>query len=351
MPKLPTLAVAFVFGISLIWCQATMAAEAITCRANKPIQYESFVPLGGIEQWITIKGDNCANPIILILHGGPGNPLSPFADTIFAGWSKEFTLVQWDQRGAGKTFGRNQPSEDSVLTLPRMRDDGIELAQFLTQRLGQKKVILMGSSWGSVLAVHIAQAKPELFHAYIGSAQLVHAQQNLAASYTQTLALARAAGDEKTSASLTTLGPPPWTNPRNIGILRRATRAYEAKTSTPAPPSWWQPAAAYNTAPIQAAYSAGEDYSFIQAIGIKGGGMLSTVDLNQLGSQFALPVFLLHGTQDLVTVPDIAQHYFERLSAPQKEFILIPKTGHDPNPALLEAQLALLRKRVLPLIK
>jgi pimeloyl-ACP methyl ester carboxylesterase len=195
---------------------------------------QGFVPIGGQEQWVTLNGEDCKKPAILFLHGGPGNPLSPFAQNLYGSWAKDFTLVQWDQRGAGQTFGRNPGTAESILTLDQMVNDGIAVAEWVGQRLGQKKLILMGSSWGSVLGVHMAKRRPDLFHAYVGTAQMVSYQANEAASYAQTLALATAADDKKTVAALQAIGLPPRTDPRAFGVLRRAIRAYEGKASTPA---------------------------------------------------------------------------------------------------------------------
>ncbi|WP_300751082.1 alpha/beta fold hydrolase, partial [Janthinobacterium sp.] len=156
------------FGLA----QAAQASPTPPCtKADAAIHEQGYVPINGIEQWITINGARCGNPVILFLHGGPGNPLSPFADNIYSGWEQDYTLVQWDQRGAGMTYGKNRPTEDTKLSLEQMRDDGIAVATYLQQHLGQQKVILMGSSWGSILGVYMARARPDLFHAYIGTAQ------------------------------------------------------------------------------------------------------------------------------------------------------------------------------------
>jgi len=87
-----------------------VAAQTLQVRAPERVKEEMFVRIGGIDQWITIKGDDRNNPVLLFLHGGPGDALSPFADAMFAGWEKDFTLVQWDQRGAGRTYGKSDPS-------------------------------------------------------------------------------------------------------------------------------------------------------------------------------------------------------------------------------------------------
>ena len=192
----------------------------------------------------------------------------------------------------------------------------------------------------------MARSRPDLFHAYIGTGQLVSHLENLASSHRQILVLTRAHDDAKTRAAVEALGPPPWTNPRSFGILRRATRAYEAKTSVPAPAAWWIPAAAYATPEAQAAYEGGEDYSYLQFVGLEGNGMLSRVDLPALGTTFDLPVFIVQGADDLVTTPEVAKRYFDGIVAPRKDYILLPRTGHDPNAAMIDAQYDILSNRI-----
>jgi pimeloyl-ACP methyl ester carboxylesterase len=323
------------------------------------------VQIGGIEQWVTISGTNCANPVVLIVHGGPGNPMTPYSDAIYGAWTKKFTVVQWDQRGAGRTYGSNrllaerdsskwtpeQMEELPALSIARLTQDGVEVASYAAARLSQRKVILVGGSWGSALGVHMARARPDLFHAYLGTGQMVHHTENELSTYEKLLGMARAAQDAKTVTDLETLGAPPWKNPRAFGIVRKATRIYEAKTTTPPPKSWWIPADLYATREAELDYEAGEEYSFLQFVGFQGNGMLSTIDLHKLGTTFDIPVFLLQGTEDLVTTPAVAKRYFDTITAPVKDFILLPKTGHDPNETMLDTQLKTLTLRVLPLIK
>ena len=331
---------------------APAAQDVIACSsAAQKIDEQRFVAIGGIEQWITISGTRCSNPVVLVLHGGPGNPMSPYAHNIYGAWEQDFTLVQWDQRGAGRTFGRNPASAETALTIERMTQDGVELAAYLSRYLKTRKIILLGGSWGSVLGVHMALSRPDLFHAYVGTGQLVSNRQNMESSVRKLLALARTAGDSKTAATIEALGAPPWTDPRSFGILRRATRIYEAKTSTPAPKAWWVPAPLYATAEAEASYERGEEFSYIQSVGLKGNGMLSNLDLQKLGVTFAIPVFLLQGSEDLVTTAEVAKQYFDRIAAPKKEYRLLAKTGHDPNPTMIDAQFDILKTRVLPLVR
>jgi len=333
----------------LLLCAPFDAPAAPSCQGSEPVNEAGYVAIGGIEQWVTIRGNSCANPVVLFLHGGPGNPLSPYAERIFAAWEADFTLVQWDQRGAGRTFGHNPPPAE--LTIATMTEDGIALTGYLRTRLGQPKVILVAGSWGTVLGVHMALARPDLFHAYVGAGQLVNYRENQAASYRQLLTRARAARDGETVAAIEAMGPPPWTNPRNAGILRRATRIYERQTTIAAPEGWWTPAPAYADAATQVALEASDDFSYLQFVGTAGNGMAATIDLPRLGLTFGMPVFILAGAEDLVTVPSVARRYFDSLSAPRKEFRLLASTGHDPNAALVAAQYDILETRILPYIR
>lgn len=331
--------------------QAAPASAPACASAAQPVREQGYVPINGIEQWITITGARCGNPVILFIHGGPGNPLSPFADAIYGSWQQDYTLVQWDQRGAGMTYTKQRPTEDMPLSLEQMRDDGIAVARYLQQHLGQQKVILMGSSWGSILGAYMAKARPELFHAYVGTAQVVDSRQNLADMYGRVLALAQAANDAPTVEKLAALGPPPWRDPRNFGILRRFDRKYEALVTDAPPKHWWQPAPFYATPQALMDAEAGDDYSYIQFIGMRGDGMFSRVALPALGTRFDLPVFIVMGEEDLLTSAPIARAYFDSITAPHKSFTLVKRAGHDPNQAVLDAQWRVLREQVAPLLR
>ncbi|MFC5435152.1 alpha/beta fold hydrolase [Rhodanobacter umsongensis] len=329
---------------------AGIAPACVSAKKGK-LDDRSFVVIGGIEQWVTVKGDSCANPIILFISGGPGNPLSPYSDAVYGAWSKDFTLVQWDQRGAGMTYGRSPPAAGAALTIKQMSDDGAELAAYLARRYGKKKVILWGSSWGSILGVHMAKAHPELFYAYLGTSQLVSNRENEAISYAGLVALARAADDKAALAVLEGVGAPPWTDPRSFGKVRRVIRKYEAKVTTPPPAAWWKPAAEYTTPKALTDYEAGEDYSFINFVGMHGDGMASQVDLPKLGTDFAIPMFFVEGAHDLLATPGVAKRYYDSLKAPQKAMVVLEHAGHDPNQDVVDAEYKMLKERILPLTK
>jgi pimeloyl-ACP methyl ester carboxylesterase len=316
--------------------------------AGRGIYEDMFVPIGGIPQWITIKGNDKANPVILFLHGGPGNALSPFADSMFAGWEKDFTLVQWDQRGAGRTYTKNGPSVEPTMTLERMTDDGIEVAEFLKKHLGKDRIILEGGSWGSVLGIRMAHARPDLFTAYVGTAQVVNWHANLAAGYTRVLALARTAKDQTAIDALTAIGPPPWDKVAVWPKYRKWQRLYQAKIAT-APPAFQTLSPAYASPEEQAQGEAADDFSFLHFWGPTLSGPFTEVDLPALGTDFRIPIYIVQGEEDLTTTPDLAKAYFDSLKAPRKKFILVPRTGHEPSLALLASMHTLLLDEVRPL--
>jgi pimeloyl-ACP methyl ester carboxylesterase len=342
----------FVAGcLAVLLAAGTAAAVEARNRASpaKPmkasaIAEEGFVPIGGIEQWITIKGSDRSHPAILFVDGGPGNPQSPFARAIYGAWEKDFVLVQWDQRGAGKTYGRSKPAESEALTMELMAADGIEVAEHVLRRLGKKKIIMMGTSWGAALGAHMAKSRPDLFYAFVATSPLISGKQNEAASYTAVTEAARQAKDEKTLAALEAIGAPPWENLRYFGVLRRAARLYESNRAWPAPPSWWEPAPGYDSPQARADWTDGEDYSFFQFVGLKGDGMLWKLDLPALGGTFKLPVYFIQGEEDLVTLPEVTKQYFDNIVAPAKEFVLLPRTGHETSPPIINAQRRVLEK-------
>jgi len=129
-------------------------------QAKSPIDETGFVSIGGLEQWLAIQGQDAGNPAILYLHGGPGEAQSPFLDA-FAPWEHDFTVVNWDQRGAGKTFEKNGEATPD-LTLDRLTADAVEVTRYALNRLGKRKLILVGQSFGAMLGLMVAKRAPEL---------------------------------------------------------------------------------------------------------------------------------------------------------------------------------------------
>lgn len=138
----------------------------------KGIDEGMYVHLGGIDQWITIRGEDRQNPVLLFVHGGPGDVTNPWSYAYFAPWEKYFTVVQWDERGAGRTLTKAGPSVATTMTLDRMTQDGVELSEFLRKHLGKDKIILVAHSFGTILGLRMVGARPDLFYAYVGTGQV-----------------------------------------------------------------------------------------------------------------------------------------------------------------------------------
>lgn len=313
-----------------------------------PIKKEMFVPIGGIDQWITIKGDDQNNPVVLFLHGGPGDALSPFADALFQGWEKDFTLVQWDQRGAGRTYSKNGASIEPTMTVQRMAQDGIEVAEYLTKQLNQKKIILEGESWGSVLGIYMAHARPDLIYAYIGVAQVVNWQEGLFAGYRHVLDLAHIAGNQEAITALTALGTPPWHSVSKWPVYRKWERVFQTKLVT-APPAPMSISPEYGSPQERSQYEEADDFSFLHFWGRELSGPLTAVDLLSGATNFAVPIFVIQGEEDLTASPVIAKCYFDAITAPKKQFVLVPGTGHEPSTTELETLFSVLTEQVRPL--
>ncbi|TYA74705.1 alpha/beta fold hydrolase [Seonamhaeicola marinus] len=315
---------------------------------TKSINESSYLLIGGIEQWVTIRGNDISKPVILFLHGGPGSTMSQFENTMYGSWEDDFILVNWDQRGAGRTYGRNAPSkldekyiQNTPLTVDRMTRDGIELSQYLISHLKKDKIILVGTSWGSILGMEMLLKKPELFKAYLGHSQVVNPSESFKCAYEKTRELSQLAKDSVSLKKLKSLGKPPYKNARSTGQLLRIVKKYERANSTPAPNNWFKIASEYdNEIDAKSRYD-GDDYSFcyfagFEKIGIK--SMVLGIDYKRSGLNIKIPIYLIQGEQDILTPKELTKPYFDSITAPLKKYILLPNAAHGHNQAVVDAQ-------------
>ncbi|MFV8342674.1 alpha/beta hydrolase [Flavobacterium sp. XS2P39] len=340
--------------ICILYFSLPIAISAQT----KSIHEEKFVKIGGIEQWITINGQDISKPVILFLHGGPGSVMSPYDSTIYGAWEKDFILIQWDQRGAGRTFGKNAPAElnedywiENPLTVEQMAEDGIALSKYLIEHLGKQKIIIVGTSWGSVIATTMALKNPSLFYAYVGHSQIVNPSENLVATYQKTYKIAQDANDQESIDKLKLIGVPPYDNAKNAGQLFRVIKKYEKKNSLPSPDSWWKLAPQYDNETDSKYREEGDDYSFINYIGHKKlgiKGMISSVNFLANGSDFKIPVYLIQGQEDILTPNEITKVYFDKIKAPKKEFFLVPGAAHGHNQSIIDTQYKIVKEYISP---
>ena len=318
------IAIALVAALALLYraFRQHENAQAFAIPSHDGINEAMFIHVGGIEQWITIRGQVRRNPVILLLHGGPGLATSMLGEW-FVPWEKQFTVVQWDQRGSGKTFGlygRSTPN----MNLSRIVSDGLEVANFLRHHLHKNKIIILGHSWGSILGVSMAAARPELFSAYVGMGQVVGPESETAA-YNMALASAQRAGDKKDEAALRAIGPPPYGSvdqmvaARNLeGVFAPAAERKFLMRSVPT--AFFAPG--YTLGDIYA-NAAGGLYSLAQLY-----KSMSNFDARKLATKFPMPVIFIQGSVDIATPTPVVRSYFDTLTTPNKQFIVLPGDGH-----------------------
>ena len=185
-------------------------AEQFAISSAKGIDESSFVTIGGIEQWVTIRGQDRDNPVLLFVHGGPGDVTNPWSFRLFAPWEEHFTVVQWDERGAGRTLRKSGPAIAPTITVDRMVQDGIELSEYLRKHLGKDKIIIVAHSFGSILGLGMVRTRPDLYYAYVGTGQVADETRNYSVAYDALLKKARAVGNQRAIDELTKVGPPPY---------------------------------------------------------------------------------------------------------------------------------------------
>lgn len=164
--------------------------------------------LGGIDQWVMIRGESVANPPLILLHGGPGLSETGLFRYFNAPLERSFTVVYWDQRGAGKSFDRAIPR--SSMTVEQFISDLDELVDIACELPDKTKVVILGHSWGSALGVLYAARFPEKVAAYVGSAQVGDWEAGEAGSYEWALAEAQRVGNRRAVRKLRAIGPPPY---------------------------------------------------------------------------------------------------------------------------------------------
>jgi len=171
------------------------------------------IPVGGTQQWISVRGRDSRNPIILMIHGGPASPEMQTSWTWQSDWEDYFTVVQWDQRGSGKSYVANDPATIApTLSLKQISADAAEVVRYLRGRYGKEKVFVIGHSWGSLVGLTLARQHPEWLYAYIGMGQVISGKDNERVGYQLTLKLAEAQKNAAAVAELKSIAPYPETD-------------------------------------------------------------------------------------------------------------------------------------------
>jgi len=316
------------------------------------------VTLGGTRQWVSIRGMNRANPVLLFIHGGPGTPMMPLTWAYQAPWEDFFTVVQWDQRGVGKNaVTSDREALKPTLNNERIIADAEEMTAWVRKRLGKEKIVVMGYSYGTSIALALAQRRPEWLHAYVGVGQMSGNGSGEEYLYKRLLELATNAKNEEALRELKAIAPYPgpgrtmadtllvrkWARRFNGGWYGKPT--FDLLFSLPD----WAPE--YTQADVDAQEKATQWFSRTVMANSRAQAASAAPEGPNASDRktFKVPVVMIMGRNDLHTPYEPAKAFFDSLEAPHKRFITLERSAHVPM--LEEPGLFLLSliQEVLPL--
>lgn len=306
-----------------------------------------FVDIHGIEHWLTIRGADRTNPVLLML-GGPGAAFSMFTP-LYASWEQHFTVVQWDQPGAGATQGKNGDATTGPLTIERLVRDGVAVLELVCARLGKQRVAVIGFSGGSILSLTIASRRPDLLSACVGSGQIVDWARQDAASYRLVLEHSRAVGNAAAVAELEQIGAPPYPDTATDAVKSKHAGAFTAAETAAlldVLPALQAPAA--DARYIARGVPLGDPRTLSVAAYDKLRADIVTFDARRLGRRFLVPMFFFQGEHDMFTVTPAVRDYLDEVEAPRKLLAMVPDAGHGTF-LMSGALLQLLLEHVRPL--
>lgn len=333
----PVAVVAVISGLLVVALAAIAASQVfastppITDGDGRPLPNSiatlERVSLNGSTQWISIRGRDRNNPVLLFLAGGPGGSQLATARHALGGLEEHFVVVNWEQPGAGKSF---DSVERSTLTPERYISDARELVLYLRQRFGVEKVYVLGESWGSVLGIWMVQRDPELFHAFVGTGQMVAFLETDEIGYEFALRWAEERGDTRKVEQLKRQGPPPYYgNDVARKQLAYLLDTYAYMNQDPAI------IGGFNTVRDLAS----PEHGLYDKLNWARGPLdtlnvvypqLWEVDLRTQATRLEVPVYFFIGRHDVNAPPTLTEAYYDLLSAPHKELVWFEHSGHSP---------------------
>ncbi len=310
------------------------------------------IPVNGVRQWVLIRSEDVANPIVLFVHGGPGTSQLTLVRRNARPLEKHFTVVDWDQRGAGKSFAAGD--DGRRMSIDDFADDVADLAATLARRFRQETVLLVGHSWGTVIGLLAVARHPELFSGYVGIGQMSNAAESERLSWEWTLEQARAAGDAAAVAILERSGPPPYTGAdwrskfmserRLLGTFGGEYRGSRSGAF----------GVVLRHLLLSREYTLLDRVNFFRGIFRSVATLMPEVfrsDLFLRVPEVQVPVWFCLGRHDYEVPSTLAAQYFKHLRAPRKELVWFEDSAHMPNTEEKEKFNAFMVERVLPTLK
>lgn len=289
------------------------------------------VQLGGVDQWLIIRGHDVHKPVLLFLSGGPGASEAGRVLRFNAALEQHFVVVIWEQRGCAKSYPSRHPL--SALTVDQYAADIIELTDMLRTRFAEEKIYLVGHSWGTIIGARAAQARPELFYAYIGTAQMVNVRETDQMIYDMVLAHSHQSGDVKFAQTLETQGPPPYFGSNPIKpyatLFGREYQLFEVPNIKNA--EYRRDGDAITLMLKQPEYGWLDRAYYL--LGLMNTfnvvyPQLQEMDLRHDATRFDLPVYIVLGRHDMNNPSALPEDYFNLLEAPSKQLIFFENSGH-----------------------
>ena len=311
---------------------ATIIAEARRIANPRGVEQLEKVRIGGIDEWVSIRGTDRRNPVLLYIHGGPGYVSIPMSWWFARGLEEYFTVVQWDQRAAGKTYLLTDPAKiASTVTTERIIGDVEEMTRWVLRDFGKDKIFVLGHSYGSFLGLQVAERHPEWFYAYIGVCQSINGPENERRGWRFAIDAARRAGNAEAVRELEAIAPyaaPGRAVPiRDLYIQRKWVGAYGGVMAYRTD----------NSADSDLAQLS-PDYSEQEISHIWDGNKFATPyllpdlvasDLSRI-RKLAVPLILFEGRHDVNVNSDVAAVWFDALKAPEKRLVWFEHSGHMP---------------------
>jgi len=297
--------------------------------APSGIQESYKTKIGGIDQWLIVRAQDKANPIILFIHGGPASPLTPSIWEFQRPIEEYFTVVNWDQRGAGKTYREVNPDSISdTIHISRYVEDAIEVAEYVKRRYHKNKIILMAHSWGTIIGLSAAMKRPDLFYAYVGIGQVINTRENERLSFEYGLKQAKERKNLPAIKELESIAPYPGDKPitrERIIIARKWAQFYGGMSA------YREASKYYFDAPfLSPDYDAGDigaiDKGNLFTLGKVLPEFLS-IDFEKIDS-FPLPIVMFMGRHDYTTPSELTSAWLDKVKAPYKQGVFFEHSAH-----------------------